>query len=232
MRRTIILLVVFLVCSTAVCVFFDVDLHMASLFYLPGEGFPIGKKQPWNALYRFGEYPAYIMGTVCLLLGIASFFRPNLYSIRLKVLYVAIVLIIGPGILVNTVFKGYWGRPRPVHVKTFGGKFSFHQPWQPGPASKNASFPAGHPSAAFYMSTPYFTLRENKQRRKALLWLWGGIFFGVTMGIARIVQGGHFVTDVIWSAGFVYLTCIVLASTMLKTSESVTKESECPELIQ
>ena len=48
------------------------------------------------------------------------------------------------------------------------------------------------------------------------------------MGIARIVQGGHFVTDVIWSAGFVYLTCIVLASTMLKTSESVTKESECP----
>jgi len=228
MRRAIVLLIMFLLASTFFCVLFDADVRITSLFYLPGQGFPIGRMQPWFALYRFGEYPAYIMGSVCLFLGIASFFRPNLYSIRLKVLYIAIVLIIGPGILVNTLFKGYWGRPRPVHVKTFGGKFVFHQPWQPGPASKNASFPAGHPSAAFYMSTPYFVLPEKRHRRKALIWLWGGIFFGVIMGIVRVIQGGHFVTDVIWSAGFVYLTCIVLASLMLDKPEPITKTSECP----
>ena len=218
----------FLIVATVVCAFLNIDIRMASLFYQPGAGFPIGEFQPWKFLYRYGEYPAYTMGTVTLLIAIAGYFRPSLYSVRRQALYVAIVLIIGPGILVNTIFKGYWGRPRPVHVNMFGGKLDFHQPWQPGPASKNASFPAGHPSAAFYISTPYFVMRKKKQRRKALLWLWGGILFGVVMGIARVIQGGHFVTDVIWSAGFVYLTAMVLAALMFPNPDPLIKTPECP----
>jgi len=228
MRRSFNVLLFSLIVATALCVLINADITVARLFYQTGAGFPIGKLQPWKFLYRYGEYPAYTMGTVALIIAIAGYFRPSLYSIRRQALYVAIVLIIGPGILVNTIFKGYWGRPRPAHVDMFGGKLTFHQPWQPGPASKNASFPAGHPSAAFYMSAPYFVMREKKQRRKALLWLWGGILYGVVMGIARVIQGGHFVTDVIWSAGFVYLTAIVLAMFMFPDSDLKVKTPECP----
>ena len=214
--------------ATVLCIIINADIVVARLFYQPGAGFPIGKLQPWRFLYHYGEYPAYAMGIIALIVAIAGYFRPSLYSIRRQALYVAIVLIIGPGILVNTIFKGYWGRPRPAHVDMFGGKLTFHQPWQPGSASKNASFPAGHPSAAFYMSAPYFVMREKKQRRKALLWLWGGILYGVVMGIARVIQGGHFVTDVIWSAGFVYVTAMVLAALTFPNPDPQIKTPECP----
>jgi len=105
---------------------------------------------------------------------------------------------------------------------------AFHQPWQPGPAPKNASFPAGHPTVAFYMSAPYFILRKKRERRQALLWLWGGILYGVVMGVARIIQGGHFVTDVIWSAGFVYLTAMALASLLRLDVEQQVTNAEYP----
>ncbi len=226
MLRSLYVLLFSLIVATAVCVFMDADITMARLYYQPGVGFPIGKLQPWKFLYDFGVYPAYAMGTISLLIVIAGYFRPSLLSIRRQALFVAILLIIGPGILVNSIFKDHWGRPRPVHVDLFGGNLSFHQPWQPGPALKNASFPAGHPSAAFYMSAPYFVMFEKKQRRNALLWLWGGVSYGVIMGMARVIQGGHFVTDVIWSAGFVYLAALVLAAVMFPDSDSKKTSAE------
>lgn len=226
MRRSFYVILFSLVVATTVCVFMDADITMARLFYQAGAGFPIGKLQPWKFLYDFGVYPAYTMGTIALLIVIAGMFRSNLSHLRRQALFIALLLIIGPGILANFIFKDHWGRPRPVHVDMFGGKLTFHQPWQPGPASKNASFPAGHPTAAFYMSAPYFVMREKKQRRKALLWLWGGILYGVVMGVARVIQGGHFVTDVIWSAGFVYLTAMVLAMAMFPRLPKL-KEPEC-----
>ena len=212
MRRSFFILIVALIAATLLCVLADADIRATSLFYQPGAGFPIGKLQPWWFLYRFGEYPAFAMGGGALLLFLAGYFRPSLARFRRQALFVALLLIIAPGILANAVFKDHWGRPRPRDVDQFGGSMSFHQPWQPGPAPKNASFPAGHPTVAFYLSAPYFILREKKRRRQALIWLWGGILYGCVMGVARVIQGGHFVTDVIWSAGFVYLTAMLLAS--------------------
>ena len=195
------------------------------MFYQPGEGFTIGNQQPWRFLYRFGEYPSFIMGGGALLLFLAGYIRPTLTRLRRQALFLALLLIIAPGILANAVFKDHWGRPRPRQVDMFGGSMSFHQPWQPGPAPRNASFPAGHPTVAFYMSAPYFVLRK-KNHPQTLLWLCGGVLYGVIMGMARIIQGGHFVTDVIWSAGFVYLTAMVLASLLKPDAEPEVTASE------
>ena len=38
----------------------------------------------------------------------------------------------------------------------------------------------------------------------------GGLFFGVLMSIARITQGGHFLSDNLWSWGMIHLTAMVL----------------------
>lgn len=219
MKKPFLILLSTLIALTLICVLNDFDLRAANLFYQPGVGFPIGNLQPWKSLYKFGVYPAYVMGAIAALLAIASFVIHSFAHVRRQALFVALLLVIGPGILTNSIFKDHWGRPRPVKVDVFGGTLAFHQPWQPGPAPKNASFPAGHPTAAFYMSAPYFILREKK-RRQALLWLWGGIIYGIIMGVARVIQGGHFVTDVIWSAGFVYLTAMVLVSLLRLDTES------------
>lgn len=223
MRLPFFILLFALIAATVLCVPTNTDIRTTALFYQPGAGFPIGNLQPWRFLYRYGVYPAFAMGAVALLVVIAGFLRTPFVSYRRQALFVVLLLVIGPGILANSIFKDHWGRPRPRQVDKFGGSMAFHQPWQPGPAPKNASFPAGHPTAAFYLSAPYFVLREKKRRRQALLWLWGGILYGVVMGMARIIQGGHFVTDVIWSAGFVYLTAMVLASVMrLEAGQEVT----------
>jgi lipid A 4'-phosphatase len=213
MQRSFFILLFALIAATLLCVFLDADIRAASQYYKSGVGFPIGNQQPWRFLYHYGEYPSFAIGAGSLLLFIAGFFRSSLARFRRAALFLALLLIIAPGILANSVFKDHWGRPRPRQVDIFGGTMAFHHPWQPGPAPKNASFPAGHPTVAFYLSAPYFVLREKK-RRQALLWLWGGIIYGIIMGAARIIQGGHFVTDVIWSAGFVYLTAMALASIM------------------
>lgn len=211
MRNSFLTIFFALIAATLFCISLNIDIVITSLFYRPGQGFPIGNLEPWRFLYRYGAYPSLAIGAIAGLIVVAGFFFPALERFRHQALFLFLLLIIAPGILVNSVFKDHWGRPRPRQVDIFGGAMSFHQPWEPGPAPRNASFPAGHPSVAFYLSSPYFILRE-KNRRQALFWLWGGILYGVIMGVARIIQGGHFVTDVIWSAGFLYLTAIALAS--------------------
>jgi len=37
-----------------------------------------------------------------------------------------------------------------------------------------------------------------------------GLLYGALMGLARMIQGGHFLTDVIWSGILVYLTGLSL----------------------
>ena len=38
----------------------------------------------------------------------------------------------------------------------------------------------------------------------------GGLFFGVLMSIARITQGGHFLSDTLWAWGMVHLLAVAL----------------------
>jgi membrane-associated PAP2 superfamily phosphatase len=216
-----------LILGTVVIAWFGWDLPLARSFYVPGQGFPIGLQQPWHTLYRFGEWPAFLLGGAAGIVFLLGFFRPSLAVFRRQALFLALLLIIAPGILANAVFKDHWGRPRPRQVIEMGGSFAFHQPWQPGPAPRNASFPAGHPTVAFYLSAPYFVLRRTN-RRKALYWLWGGLVYGCIMGMARIIQGGHFLSDVLWSAGFVYLTALVLAD-LLQLDDQEPVGSACVE---
>jgi membrane-associated PAP2 superfamily phosphatase len=111
--------------------------------------------------------------------------------------------------MVNVVFKDHWGRPRPREIVQFGGQKQFLQPWQKGEDGKGRSFPSGHASAAFYMTAPFFIYRRtNKQL--ARIWLAGGLTFGLLMSIARITQGGHFLSDNLWAWGMVHLTALAL----------------------
>ncbi|RWX49504.1 PAP2 superfamily protein, partial [Candidatus Electrothrix marina] len=68
----------------------------------------------------------------------------------------------------------------------------------------NSSFPSGHAAIAFFLMAPWFVLRDRKQRY-AEAFLISGLLFGTLVGIARILQGGHFVSDILWAGGLLYL---------------------------
>jgi len=120
-----------------------------------------------------------------------------------------ILLALGPGLLVNTVFKDQWGRPRPREAAQFGGSKTFHQPWERGGAKQGRSFPSGHGASAFYLAMPFFALRRRYPRIAVRIFT-AGMCYGLFMGVARITQGGHFISDILWAWGMVHLTAVAL----------------------
>ena len=58
------------------------------------------------------------------------------------------------------------------------------------------------------MLAPAFLVR--RWRGIYCLWLGVAISFGLAVGITRIVQGRHFPSDILWSAGIVYLSAVTI----------------------
>lgn len=119
--------------------------------------------------------------------------------------FLALTMALAPGLLVNGILKENWGRPRPVHVETFGGKDVFN-PWYAagGACPTNCSFVSGEGALGFWMIAPA-TLVPAPYRGPALL---AAAAFGTAAGGLRITFGGHFFTDVAFSA---VLTILVIA---------------------
>jgi lipid A 4'-phosphatase len=163
----------------------------------------------FDFIYKYGVVPAQITCTVATLVFIFSFFRPKLIFWRIPALVISLNLIIGSGIVSHLLLKETWGRPRPKQVIEFGGLQKFHPFYIPAikPMPEPCkSFPSGHSTTGFYFFCLYFL---GKRYNKKALEL-GGLFLGITLGgmlsIARIMQGGHFVSDVLMAAFIMWET--------------------------
>lgn len=202
--------IVFLVVATITIALTGADLAISSRFCIDGK-WPVGDQFIWQVFYRLDRIPSIALAVIGLAACAASYFRDDLLKWRRSGAFLVLLLALGPGLMVNAVFKDHWGRPRPREIVQFGGKKQFLQPWQKGEDGKGRSFPSGHASAAFYMTAPYFIYRRSN-KRIAHVWLLSGLVFGVFMGIARITQGGHFLSDNLWAWGMVHLCALVLAA--------------------
>lgn len=78
----------------------------------------------------------------------------------------------------------------------------------------NASFPSGHAAVAFFLITPAFLVDRRRPGLARGLFL-TGLAFGAAMSAVRVIQGGHFASDVVWSAAIVYFTCVACARVIL-----------------
>jgi membrane-associated PAP2 superfamily phosphatase len=187
----------------------DLDVRVARRFYAPGEGWPVGGEPLWKFLKSYGVVPAWIVATGAMAVWIASIWKPRLRGARRAAVFLVSVMVIGPGVLVNDVFKEQWGRPRPRDLVEFGGQREYVAPLVKSPPDHGGSFASGHAATGFYLLTPYFLLRRRWPARAALVFA-GGIAYGFLVGYARIAQGAHFLSDVIWAGGIVYFTAVAL----------------------
>jgi len=201
----------FLLLASIVFWLIDADHSVASAVLGPEKISPLGIKfwpagsgPPWNILYTLAPFPAFVLAVTALILLVSGFFIRKVASCRRKAVFVLLLLALGPGLVVNVLLKDQLGRARPREVIEFGGKHEFTQFWRLGSASANSSFPSGHAAIAFFMIAPWFVLRDNK-RAIATGFLIFGLSFGLLVGIARILQGAHFVSDVAWAGGLIYL---------------------------
>lgn len=194
-----------LVLSSLIINIYELDRRVAAHFFAPDSGWPHGEDGWVQLFYHFGTFPALFVGVAALLvlaLGpFSSFFRR--YS--RPALFLTLLLALGPGLIVNGVFKQHFGRPRPCQILEFGGERSFLPTLIPDFEGKGHSFPSGHASMGFYW-IGLFVYWRKISRWKALLCLAAGLAHGSVMGMGRMLQGAHWLSDVFWSAGFIYLT--------------------------
>jgi len=181
------------------------DLGIAHLVVGPDNQWPGLTREPWTFLYILAPVPAFMLAGSSLSVLLGSLFHCSWKKKRRRSFFILLLLALGPGLLVNVVLKDHLGRARPQELVEFGGNHQYSGFWQPGPDRKNSSFPSGHAAVAFFLMAPWFIYRKQKKRR-AFFFLGAGITFGLLVGTARILQGAHFISDILWAGGLVYLS--------------------------
>lgn len=197
--------------------YFDLDIKVQRQFYQADSASVWYQKDNpfWQFGYHYGTLPAILLAFAALIGLILSWVKPKLKSLRRYFLLIILTLIIGPGLLINAVFKDHWGRPRPRQVQQFGGNWEFKEVWQPGTPGKGKSFPCGHCSMGFFFITLYYCLKR-KHRALAYASFAFSIALGMFIGFARISQGGHFLSDGLWAWGLTFITATILYYFVLK----------------
>lgn len=194
--------------GTAAILAGKLDLRLAAIFY--HDGWPFKYHPVVTFLYRFGAIPALLIASAAALIFLAGFFDRRFAEWRRTALYLVLVYLVGPGLIVNGLLKGQWGRPRPIETIEFGGTMAYCEIYDHGIPGQGKSFPSGHASAAFFLATLYCVLRARKLRG-AYAALAGGIVYGALVGGARMAAGGHYASDVLWAGYFTVLTALLFA---------------------
>lgn len=197
----------------------DIDLHVQSFLYDSSSGsWKFGDNFFVLLLYKYGTLVPLGLGVIAACAAAASFFSGQFRKNRKPALLFLFVFLVGPGLVVNVILKGYMGNPRPREVVEFGGKWHYSKPLVPGTPGKGHSFPCGHASAGFMVAVMYFYLR-HRDKSAANTMLITGTAYGALMGLGRMAQGAHFLSDVIWAGGIVLITASLADDFLIKTGD-------------
>ena len=208
--KKVIYISLFFIAILLLISFLGLDIKTANLFYANG-GNPTWKysnHEIWRLLYRYGHILPNLIGISAAIILLASIHIKQFIPWRKKLILAVLLLVIAPGLITQTL-KTSWGRPRPIEVIEFGGKYEFRTPFNPdfslmGNKNDGNSFPSGHAAIGFYLLVLYFIF----DKKKSFLFL--GLAYGGIMALGRMVQGGHFLSDVLTSWFIVYITAEAL----------------------
>ncbi len=189
-----------------------IDLWAAARFYDQHRGFISSHTSSARAL-PFLPWLAKVFVTACCLGFVVNTIRqyflgksvPLVASNRV-IIFLLFTLGIGPGLIVNAVLKDHWGRARPFQVMEFGGDRKFTAAFVVSDQCKtNCSFVSGDASLGYFGFAFFFIAR----RRRAFI-AGAAILAGTLLGLVRMAQGAHFLSDVIFSGVFTFLAAWLL----------------------
>jgi len=201
----------FILVSVIFVLFPQIDLYTSNLFYNGKDFYLNGSK--FEELFYYSVKPTVIASIVVpLFIFIYNLIgKKNILQINAKVmLYIILVVGIGPGLIVNVILKDNWGRPRPHQIVQFGGKMKFSPAFIPT-KQEGYSFSCGHGAAAF--SLIGFALLATKRRK---FWMSLALSYGILVSVARIIAGGHFLSDTITSFFIVWISTHIVYKFIFK----------------
>ncbi len=183
------------------CLFLSIssalDLYIASLFYFGNLQFSLQSFDFVSILFRKILIPIILIYILVFPIlsrhyGISKIFFGYRFSIR-EILLIWFCQIFSILVVVNLFLKNLWGRARPGDILEFGGVETF-SPWYKisNSCDTNCSFVSGDSSVGFAIIILFF-LTKN------IIFLYGSLVFGFMLGFIRILAGGHFLSDVVFS---------------------------------
>ena len=121
------------------------------------------------------------------------------------------------GLLVSTLLKYFFDRPRPTLVP--------HAVYV-----SDSSFPSGHSmlSAITYLVLGALLARSQERKLVKAYFLLGAVFLTILVGVSRVYLGVHWPTDVLagWTAGSVWALLCWLLARRLQTRHALELEAE------
>lgn len=201
----------------------DLDLSVTRHLYTPGLGFVHAHDPLVLASYHWTPL---IGRTILVALAVLALLSPLLSRLMNRVgqerlaqrcrtswrrMAAAAVVcgVLGPGLVVEVWFKNAVGRPRPVQVAQFAGDHTYVGVFEHGDNPENhRSFVSSHAAAGFWLISLGLTSGPVWRRR----WLLIGVACGAAIGLGRMMQGGHFLSDIIFAFYAVWIPCEIVAA--------------------
>ncbi|MFY0662794.1 MAG: phosphatase PAP2 family protein [Shimia sp.] len=190
------------------------DLWVSSLFWTAEGGFHFTSLDSLKQLRAIGYHAFTAMAVLALIGALVALKQLKLLTIPGSVwLFIVGVYVFGPGLLVHSILKAHWGRARPAQVLEFGGDLLFSPPFEiAAQCTANCSFVSGEAAGATAFAIAAYSLTRfvsSPALRRTLFGL--ALCLAVSCAFLRVVFGGHFLSDVIFSALFVSLIAVGLS---------------------
>ena len=187
-----------LIASFVVIAFSPFELMVSEFFYTKGEGFYL-RETPFVSFIK-SDWPLYVYALMGLCGGLwigGKINKNSVYALKDRALiFIVLSLLVVPGIIVNGLFKGLWGRARPIQITEFGGSLDYTAPLVfAEQCTKNCSFPSGHAALAFWCVALALLLPKSVRKIGVVC----AIIMGVVVSYSRVAGGFHFVSDTIFS---------------------------------
>lgn len=175
-----------------------IDLEISEYFYHKGDF-----KLQGTSIYFVWDW---IIPILLVMIGLGIFIvwligylrnKKWILNINTKVMLLTSgSMFLGTGLIINGIFKTFWGRARPYQILEFGGVKFFTAPFVLSKQCEwDCSFMSGHASIGFW-SLSLALLVKGRFRNLAIV---GSLMLGIAMGLIRIIEGNHFVSDVFFS---------------------------------
>ncbi len=202
----------FLACVGFFVIWPEFDLYITRHFFSTGNGFIWKNHILTEAVYSLTNVIAASIIIGLPILIAAGWITRKEFLVRYRNIFIFMLIacIIGPGVMVNMILKDNWGRPRPRETIEFQGDWQYVPPFVPGFECRDChSFVSGHASVGFFFFSLALVLRNRR-------WLWLPVITGAIIGLSRMGQGGHYLSDILFSGWVVWFCSIALYKLFLK----------------
>ena len=181
----------------------SIDIYLSGIFYYGNGQFLLQSFYVVTIIFRKVLLPIIIiyiffLPILSLILPISKIYFGYHFKIR-EIVFIWVSGFINLLIVVNLFFKNLWGRARPNDILELGGKENFSYWYEISTScEKNCSFVSGDASVGFSLICIYFLTKK-------IFFFWASLLIGSSIGIIRMMEGGHFFSDIVMAMILIFL---------------------------